>query len=141
MNELATTFKQVSHEDNYSEEFKRNKASGKKENLTSPRPRINMESYNKEFSIHELQVVIKRAKATSPGPDKISNLMLKNAPEGAQKFLKDDQQVLEGRMFLRKMETGNSSPNPKTREGPIKSQQFPAHISNKLLLQTVQVSK
>ena len=46
-----------------------------------------MEPYNKEFSIHELQAVIKRAKATSPGPDKISNLMIKNAQEGAQEFL------------------------------------------------------
>ena len=46
-----------------------------------------MEPYNKEFSIHELQAVIKRAKATSPGPNKICNLMIRNASKKAQEFL------------------------------------------------------
>ena len=77
-NELAHTFASNSHEDNYHNSFKIYK-----QNYPATQPNIHELSdspLNNDISIEEIESTLKYCKNASPGPDKISNIILKNLP-------------------------------------------------------------
>ena len=82
---LAEHFEYVSSDRNYSDEFIAimNIAEQRHLNFTSD----NAEAYNLPFTIHELQSAIRSNRITAPGPDNVSNLMIRHMPENAHLYL------------------------------------------------------
>ena len=85
VNKLAETFQQVSSDDNYSQSFIRHKR--QEESYPLHFQSDNTEEYNAVFSIHELQRAIDSSKNTAPGPDNVSNTMIRHMPEAAKEVL------------------------------------------------------
>lgn len=82
---LAETFENISSDKNYSPEFLKHKEREEKNAIDFRTD--NSEPYNAPFTFQELTSAINSNRVTAPGPDEISNLMLKNLPENAQKYL------------------------------------------------------
>ena len=70
-NTFATAFETVSSEINYPKENLPVKNNAEREILESASD--GGEEYNVDFSMHELHIALDSCKATSPGPDNISN--------------------------------------------------------------------
>ena len=84
-NKLAESFEEISSDSNYSDEFLHLKR--KQERQTIELDSDNLEQYNIPFTRNELEFAIKSNKITAPGPDKISNLMLKHLPDAGREYL------------------------------------------------------
>jgi ribonuclease HI len=84
-NKLADAFSKVAKNTNYSPDFQiiKTKTERAPLNLQS----TNQEPYNQLFTLQELKSAITRSKNTSPGPDCITNDMLKNLPDIATQYL------------------------------------------------------
>lgn len=82
---IAKTFEEISSDTNYPQQFLDHKHQAEQTpiNLDSD----NSEPYNQPFTIHELNSAIRSNKITAPGPDEISNLMIKNMPTIAHEYL------------------------------------------------------
>ena len=76
---LADTFADIASAENYSQKFKRIKEAAE-QHLLNFKPTKD-EPYNSIFTLKELNDAIDSNKKTSPGPDRIHNLMIKNIPE------------------------------------------------------------
>ena len=84
---LATSFQDTASNSNYSNQFIQHK------NIEESNPinfqSDNHEAYNKLFNIEELIYTIGKLKNNSPGPDEISNMLLKQIPaEGIEYILR-----------------------------------------------------
>lgn len=82
---LAETFESISSNENYSSEFLRFKEV--EESFPINFDSDNDEPYNAPFTIHELTSAINSNRITTPGPDEISNLMMKHLPEKGLEYL------------------------------------------------------
>ena len=85
VNLLAESFLRVSSETNYSDRFRQHKEVEERTNLDFSSD--NTEEYNALFTMAELQHALSSCGNTSPGPDKIHYLILKNLPPNAHFFL------------------------------------------------------
>ena len=84
-NAFAAAFESISNEANYSKDFldHKDKVEKKVIEFTSK----NDEPYNMMFQMQELQGALDSCAATAPGPDEVSNLMLKNMPQSAKDYM------------------------------------------------------
>lgn len=73
---LAESFASVSHDRNYSPEFVRHKRQAERQHINF-KTNQNL-SYNSEFSVKEFQSCLRNTTEKSPGPDQITNLMIKH---------------------------------------------------------------
>ena len=85
VDELAKSLEQITSDNNYSQKFLQHKSESENESLDFTSD--NLEPYNQEFTVHELQIALNSSKATAPEPDHISNLILKKMPENAQEYM------------------------------------------------------
>lgn len=82
---LARSFASTSTYNNHSDKFKKFQSASEKHNINF---NTNIEEhYNVPFALVELRSALSSAGDTSPGPDRIHYLMLKNLPEDAQSYL------------------------------------------------------
>ena len=87
-NKFASTFSHNSSSNNYSQEFRDNTKTPE-ENTPLDFSDNNFHKYNKKFKLRDLKRSIKRAKLSSPGPDEIHYLILKNLPNETLTVLLD----------------------------------------------------
>lgn len=81
---LTETFASNSNDFNYTNEFKkfRDQTKSIPVNLN-----CNLDPIIKPFSLNEIHLAISRSKNTSPGPDDIPNIMIKNSPKDCIEYL------------------------------------------------------
>ena len=85
VNCLADSFAAVASTSNYSDEYSKVKCAA--ESINIPFVSDNNEKYNEVFTLAELKCAISSTSDTSPGPDKIDNLMLRKMHDQAQQHM------------------------------------------------------
>lgn len=97
-NKLAEAFSTVSKNSNYSQEFQQIKTRCEQNPLDFSSN--NVEPYNEPFSLSELKFALSKTSNTSPGPDEITNKMLKTIPmEAAEHLLKVINRIYADEIF------------------------------------------
>ena len=88
-NKFASTFSHNSSSNNYSQEFRDDIKTPEENSPPLDFSDNRYHKYNKRFKLRDLKRSIKRAKISSPGPDEIHYLILKNLPDQTLTVLLD----------------------------------------------------
>ncbi len=84
---LGERFSKISSNENYSNEFKKQKCLKERQPLSFTSD--NVESYNALFTLRELRTALSKSNQSSPGPDKIHYQFLTNLPDSCLTLLLD----------------------------------------------------
>ena len=84
-NKLATTFAGISSSNNFTRTFREVKERRECERIEFDTNK--KETYNEPFTKAEIEDAISKLNSTAPGPDDVSNSMIKRLPDNAKQYL------------------------------------------------------